>query len=115
MLNLFKSFFGGTKKFEQLEDEEFQEALKSANKPVIIDVRSRNEFQQVKIPQAMNIDIMHPQFKKKLEAFDRQKPYFLYCQSGRRSARACKKMAKMGFENIHNLKGGILRYTGKTV
>ena len=108
-------FLFGKKKYKNLVDEAFQEALKEESKPVIIDVRSKVEFQREKIHQALNIDIMSPNFKKRVEAFDKDKAYFLYCQSGRRSARASKIMTNLGFENVYNLKGGIISYSGKTV
>lgn len=108
-------FLFGKKKYENLPDEDFQAALKKTDKAVLIDVRSKAEFQREKIHQALNIDIMSPNFKKRIEAFDKDKSYFLYCQSGRRSARACNIMTKMGFEKVYNLKGGIISYSGKTV
>ncbi|NNK72081.1 MAG: rhodanese-like domain-containing protein, partial [Flavobacteriaceae bacterium] len=33
---------------------------------------------------------------------------YLYCRSGVRSRRAARKLAKMNFDEIYDLKGGIL-------
>jgi len=115
MLDFIKNLFGGEKNYTTLEPEEFQKMIRETSKSMIIDVRSRNEFDDEKIPHAMNIDIMNPNFNKKFSKFDKEKTYFMYCQKGGRSARACKRLAKLGFEKVYNLKGGINNYTGRTV
>ncbi len=115
MLSLLKKLFVKNDHYLSLEDKEFQSLLKSTPKAVIIDVRMKHEYNGGKIHNAFNIDVMQPNFKDKLKHLDREKHYFLYCQSGKRSARACRKMAELGFKNIVNLKGGILSYTGKLV
>ncbi len=113
-MGLFDFLFA-KKKYQDLADQAFQQQLKSEAKAIIIDVRSKSEFQREKIHQAQNIDVMTPTFKSRIDAFDREKTFFVYCQSGRRSARACRIMTQMGFEKVYNLKGGIISYTGKTV
>ncbi|MBT7006542.1 MAG: rhodanese-like domain-containing protein, partial [Thiotrichales bacterium] len=34
------------------------------------------------------------------------------CRSGQRSATACAQMKKSGFEQVYNLKGGIISWKG---
>ena len=115
MLDFLKNLFGGEKKYTTLEADDFKSAIRDTPKSMILDVRSRNEFDDEKIPHAMNIDILNPNFNNKVSKFDKEKSYFIYCQKGGRSARACKRMVKMGFEKVYNLKGGINSYTGRTV
>jgi rhodanese-related sulfurtransferase len=115
MIAFLKKLFGAKEDFLTLEDKEFQVLMKSVPKPVVIDVRMKHEYNSGKIHNSLNIDFMQPTFLEKVKHFDKEKHYFLYCQSGRRSARACRKMAKLGFKNIVNLKGGILSYSGKLV
>lgn len=115
MLDFIKNLFGGEKNYTTLDAEDFQKKIRETSKSMIIDVRSRNEFDEEKIPHSMNIDILNPNFNTKLSKYDKDKTYFVYCQRGGRSAKACKRMAKMGFEKIYNLKGGINGYTGRTV
>ena len=38
------------------------------------------------------------------------KPVVMYCRSGARSAQACSFMASKGYENMHNLAGGIMAW-----
>lgn len=115
MLEFLRSLLGGQRKYNTLDAEDFQKALRETPKSMILDVRSRNEFDEEKIPHAMNIDILNPNFNKKVSKFDKNKTYFVYCQRGGRSAKACRRMTKMGFEKVYNLKGGINAYEGRTV
>jgi rhodanese-related sulfurtransferase len=82
---------------------------------MIIDVRQKHEFDRQKIRNAMNIDIMNPSFRDKVSNLDKEKTYFVYCQSGGRSARACGMMCDLGFTKVVNLSGGMSAYRGKTV
>ncbi len=116
MLSFFKKIFGGDKKYITLESEEFEQQLRdTSRKKILLDVRSKHEFDELKIPNALNIDIMNPNFKNRLSKMDKQKPYFVYCQSGRRSAKACKVLTELGYEQVYNLKGGISGYDGRVV
>ncbi len=115
MIEKIKSLLGLGASFPNLPDAEFRGAVKAAKKPVIIDVRSKSEFNREKIPNAMNVDIFSPNFNERVSNMAPNKQYFLYCQSGMRSKRACRRMLKLGFEEVTNLKGGIINYTGKTV
>lgn len=110
MFNFLKKLVSsGEKPYENLEADEFQERMKlGAKEVVLIDVRSQGEVNSGKIRGARNIDIMRPDFKEKVSQLDKSKTYLLYCRSGRRSARACKIMAKQGFTKLVNLKGGYM-------
>ena len=76
----------------------------------VIDVRTPGEQAQGKIKHATNINVNSPDFKQKIANLDKSKTYVVYCRSGVRSARACRMMAKMGFENLYNLQGGYMAY-----
>lgn len=116
MLDFIKNLFGGgNDNFDSLSSEEFDAAMKEAGKKMILDVRHKHEFDGEKIRNAVNLDVMLPNFKERVQNLDPNKTYFVYCQSGRRSARACRIMAEHGFENLVNLKGGIVQYEGRTV
>mgnify|MGYP000971649080 CR=1 FL=1 len=116
MLDFIKGLFGKAEKaYEDLHNEAFAAKLKSTSKAMLLDVRHKHEFDQEKMPNAINMDVMMPNFAEKMKHYDKDKSYFVYCQSGRRSAKACNTLAKMGFQNLVNLKGGINQFTGKTV
>lgn len=72
----------------------------------LIDIRSNGEVRGGGIAGAVHIE-MH---LLPLRAADipKDKPVVLYCHSGARSAQACAFLAQKGFDNMHNLSGGIL-------
>lgn len=73
----------------------------------LIDVRTPEEFAEGHIERATNIDWTGEDFAAQVESLPRDKPYVLYCRSGRRSAEAQEAMAKMGFQNVASMTGGI--------
>ncbi|NQZ74520.1 MAG: rhodanese-like domain-containing protein [Ekhidna sp.] len=103
MFSLFKK---KPKGFQDITANEFAE-LKKAKNHVVLDVRSPGELAEGAIPGYKMINFFDFSFKSKISQLDKSKTYLVYCKSGNRSTRACKTMAKMGFENLYNLKGGI--------
>jgi rhodanese-related sulfurtransferase len=114
MLGFIKRLFE-KKKFVELEDMAFQEAYKNPGSKTLLDVRSKAEFDRLKIPNALNIDIANPNFRTRLDNMDKAKTYFVYCQTGNRSAKACRILTELGFEKVYSLKGGINSFSGRTV
>ncbi len=114
MLNFIKQLFE-QQKYKVLKPEEFSILLKMTNKPVILDVRTKPEFDREKIPNAMNLDVMNPSFANKIQHLNKKKAYFVYCQGSFRSKRACRKLSAANFEEVYLLKGGINKWTGRRV
>lgn len=110
---MFNSLFSRTKSYEDLGSAEFSEGLKNNKQAVLLDVRTSGEYRQGHIPKSKNVDIMGMDFQRKVEGMDKNIPYYVYCRSGARSARACNMMKKMGFEEVYNLSGGISAWGGK--
>lgn len=77
---------------------------------VVLDVRSAEEFKEVHIEGAVNIDQAPDNFIEKAKAaLPIDKTIAVYCRSGRRSANAAGKLAAEGYKCV-NLKGGILAW-----
>ncbi|KKE80648.1 rhodanese-like domain-containing protein [Oceanobacillus caeni] len=91
-----------------LTEEEF---IKGYRKAQLIDVREPQEFDRGHILGARNIPVT--QLKQRLIELRKDKPVYLYCQSGSRSARAAQILHKKGYEDISQLKGGFKKWTGK--
>ncbi|MGB7785827.1 MAG: rhodanese-like domain-containing protein [Salinimicrobium sp.] len=73
----------------------------------LIDVRTPKEYKEGHIEGAKNIDFLADDFLQNFtEKFDKNKPVYLYCRSGNRSAKASEKLQAEGFENIIDLEGG---------
>ena len=101
------SFF--TKKYKTIDVATFKE-MKRRSDTVILDVRARAEQVDGVINGQRNLNVSAPEFKQQISKMDKSKTYLIYCRSGSRSAKACRIMAKHGFENLYSLKGGFLAW-----
>jgi thioredoxin len=52
-------------------------------------------------------------FVAKVNSYDKSKPIFVYCKVGGRSAQAASKLAELGFKEIYNLDGGIMKWNAE--
>ena len=77
---------------------------------LIIDVRTKEEYDREHFPKAKLINFFGSNFEKKLKGLDKDKAYLLHCQSGGRSRGALKKMRELGFKEVYHLDGGILAW-----
>src|SRR5439155_16993786 len=62
---------------------------------------------KVSAPRKDNIDINAPGFAEKVSQFDKSKPILVNCHAGSRGAVASAELAKLGFETVCNLEGGL--------
>lgn len=111
MFGLGSLFGGGNSEFVTvLSPAEFREKV-TKSKVQLIDVRTPGEFQSGAIKGAKNANLFNQnQFKAVVEKFDKEKPIYLYCQSGNRTRSASSLLVKMGFTDIYDLRGGIMSY-----
>jgi rhodanese-related sulfurtransferase len=73
---------------------------------IILDVRTKSEFDQGHVDKALNMDYYSASFKDDLNRLDKTKKYLVYCRSGHRSGETVKMMKTMGFREVYNLSGG---------
>lgn len=82
------------------------------NKGIVLDVRTKSEYNEGHIAGSVNIDWNNTElFKSEIEKLDKNKTYILYCRTGNRSGQALKYMSSLGFKNVYNILGGVS--TGK--
>lgn len=111
-MSLLSSLFT-RKNVNNLPSNEFEKHLSENRDSVLIDVRTKEEHNEVRIPNSLLIDYHSNNFLNEIEKLDRDKSYYLYCRSGSRSYSAAVKMDKLGFEKVFNLAGGIMSWDGK--
>jgi rhodanese-related sulfurtransferase len=92
---------------ELLDPIAFQKGMAAQ---LVVDVRTPREFNAGHIDGALNLDISNRDFKAKIAELDKNKPVYLYCRSGKRSARAARMLSTMGFLEVYDLKGGIINW-----
>ncbi len=79
---------------------------------VVLDVRTQNEWNNGHIEGATHMDFYGDDFEAKLAELPKDKEYVVYCHSGNRSGKTVAKMKAAGFDNVHNLTGGITAWSG---
>lgn len=95
------------KKYKDVGPDEFEKLRKTDTNAVVLDVRTKKEYEQGHIPGSVLIDFNSPDFAKEVAKLDKDKTYLVHCAAGGRSARACKKMEQMDFSKLYNLQGGM--------
>ena len=99
---------------KNLECEDWVKKIDSEQKPVILDVRTHEEFEEKSIPGAVLANILEPsEFMDVVEKIEKDLKILVYCRSGVRSEQACNILDQMGFKETYNLKGGILEWEKK--
>jgi phage shock protein E len=90
---------------------EFQAKTQEAD-VVILDVRTKGEFNEGHIANSINIDVESDTFLNEISNLDKSKTYAVYCRSGNRSGQAVAKMTNEQFISLYNLNGGVIDWAG---
>ena len=77
---------------------------------VVVDVRTEGEFRQGHIVNALHVNPKSvSEQSDKLDKY-RSRPVIVACRSGHQSASVAARLRKRGFEQVHNLQGGMLAW-----
>ena len=88
----------------------FADKLNSTPNPQLLDVRTPAEFSGEHIDNAVNVNWNAGDFVSKANQYDKAKPIFVYCKVGGRSAQAANKLVELGFKEVYNLDGGMMKW-----
>jgi thioredoxin len=99
-----------SKAIQTIDVKTYAEKLKTTENPQLLDVRTPEEFSTGHIENAENVNLNGNNFVTEANTYDKSKPIFVYCKVGGRSAQAADKLAQMGFKEIYNLDGGIMKW-----
>jgi rhodanese-related sulfurtransferase len=99
-----------SKSVQTIDVKLFGDKLKSTENPQILDVRTPEEYNTEHIENAVNVNWNGADFVSQASTYDKSKPIFVYCKVGGRSAQAAAKLAELGFNEIYNLEGGIMKW-----
>jgi rhodanese-related sulfurtransferase len=110
LIALFFNVFGA--QFQGYRSVGITEATQVMNHDdaVILDVREDSEFGDGHILNSQHIPLS--QMKKQLGSFEKykDKPVIVVCRSGSRSASGCALLTKRGFDQVYNLRGGLMAW-----
>lgn len=91
----------------KLTPDEFEKGISSADVQ-LLDVRTAGEYQTGHIKNALQADwTQNKQFVDRIQYVDKDRPVYIYCLVGGRSAAAADWMRNNGFKNVVELTGGI--------
>ena len=100
--------------FLNITAEEARKLMDSEKDRIILDVRSREEYDQGHIPGAILIPDTEIEAKAADLLPDKDQLILVYCRSGRRSELAAQSLADLGYTNIREF-GGILDWPYEVV
>jgi thioredoxin len=93
-----------------LSPSAFAEKIEAIPSPTIIDVRTPAEFANGHVKNALNYDWNGNEFDAQIVNLDKSKPVFIYCLSGGRSSVAADKMRTVGFKEVYEMQGGLMKW-----
>lgn len=97
----------GNEKVEigEILPEELDQRLKRGERPMILDVRAPEEIAIASFPGATHIPM--GEVPSRAAELDPDRETVVVCHHGIRSAQVAMYLARLGFERISNLSGGI--------
>lgn len=82
---------------------------------IIIDIRTREEFEAGHLENAVLIDYYAENFRDEIGKQDRNKTYLEYCRTARRSTLALEIFKELGFKDVLNMTGGITEWLAQNL
>ena len=73
----------------------------------LVDVRRDNEWEHGHLENAKHFEMNNPSWQTQIETLDKNKPVYVYCAKGGRSAKCAQQLKEAGFTTIYDLEGGI--------
>ena len=101
---------GSAQGIKVISPQEVKDAVYDNDPHQLVDVRTVEEFDEGHLKNAQNICVTDADFEKSIVKLDKDKPVYLYCRSGVRSAKAAKIMKDLGFKEIYDMEGGYLNW-----
>jgi len=92
----------------QLSAKELDQLIRSNSELIVVDVRSRQEFEGMSIPGALNIPA--PEMRTRYTELPRDEQIVTVCGTGMRSSLAAGILQHHGFKDVKNLAGGMTGY-----
>lgn len=87
--------------------DEFEKEITTKENIQVLDVRTPGEYFSGHIKNALQADWNDKkEFDRRIGFIDKNKPVYVYCLSGGRSAAAANKLRRLGYSTVYELAGG---------
>ena len=93
----------------QLSSKEFNKSINNSN-AILLDVRTNHEYKNEHIKNAGQLNYYALDFRQKLLLLSKDKPVYLYCNTGYRSEKAAEMLIANGYTKVYNLQRGIMKW-----
>ncbi|MDF1576235.1 MAG: thioredoxin domain-containing protein [Bacteroidales bacterium] len=100
---------GQSEDVNQLDSKKLNSILEN-ERVTLIDVRTYSEFANGHIEAAGQLNYYALDFRKKLLLLPKDKPVYLYCNTGYRSKKAAEFLVGNGYDQVYNLERGIMEW-----
>jgi len=91
--------------YQNLSVDEAKLLIQEEVNLVVLDVRTKEEYESGHLPNAILIPVA--ELQDRLAELDKDKKILVYCKTGIRSAKASQILVSHGFSSVYNLVGGI--------
>ena len=95
---------------KEIEVTELAQLKESGDTIRVIDIRQPAELNSGIIPGSEGLP-MHI-IPLRISEFKHDEKLIMVCRSGARSAQACMFMQQQGYDNVYNLRGGMIAWAG---
>lgn len=93
-----------------LSVEEFHKQLNANGEKNLVDVRTPEEYVGGHLAGFANINWNDTGFAKKIALLPKDRPVYVYCLSGGRSAKAADYLKQQGFGKVYEMEGGLIKW-----
>ena len=100
--------------YKRISMDEAKTLMEKEEGYILLDVRTKGEYESGYIPGAINIPLSDIDEKIISSLPDKSQMILVYCRSGNRSREASHKLSKLGYTNILEI-GGINAWKGEIV
>jgi len=97
-----------------IRDIEVKDIEQNKSELTLIDVRRPDEYVgELGHVKGIKLLTLENEFKEKIKDFDKDKPIAFICRSGGRSTQAALYARDLGFQEVYNMKGGMIEWNNQ--
>ena len=96
-------------KYEEISVSELKALIDCGKNLIVLDVREPFEINIAKMDDTVNIPMR--EVEQRIRELNPKEEIIVLCKSGARSAKICNLLIDHNFENVKNLRGGILAWS----
>lgn len=100
----------GKKPYHKLYPQDLKHLLREKEDFLLLDVRTKLEYDAEHIPQSVHLDITEAEEKISTLAPNQSKKIVIYCHGGERSIEMAEKLYHLGYTNLYYLHKGISQW-----